>query len=90
MSINDGVAYVPIPSTRCAYMSALELPTNAACSVPPSHLSHGQTNARLIAFTTTTKDPLLPHVWGEPKRGEDPYAPPDQGCCLSTRSTKYC
>lgn len=37
----------------------------------------------LIRYCSNTKDPLLPSVWGPPGKGEDPYAPPDTGCCIS-------
>ncbi|KAL1407557.1 Guanine nucleotide-binding protein subunit gamma [Vanrija albida] len=35
----------------------------------------------LIHFCTSTSDPLLPSVWGEHKKGEDPYAAPEESCC---------
>lgn len=40
------------------------------------------TNPSLISFSTTTRDPLLPNLWGELKKGEDPYAPPETSCCV--------
>ncbi|RSH86688.1 Guanine nucleotide-binding protein subunit gamma [Apiotrichum porosum] len=36
----------------------------------------------LISYCTQTRDPLLPSLWGELRKGEDPYAPPEAGCCL--------
>lgn len=42
----------------------------------------------LIKYCSSTKDPLLPSVWGPPGKGEDPYAPPDIGCCTSKCSLK--
>ncbi|KAJ7074188.1 hypothetical protein C8F01DRAFT_970487 [Mycena amicta] len=35
---------------------------------------------RLIRYCKTTKDHLVPSVWGPVGKGEDPYAPPAQGC----------
>ncbi|BEI85180.1 hypothetical protein CcaverHIS002_0505810 [Cutaneotrichosporon cavernicola] len=43
--------------------------------VPVSQASLG-----LIRYCQDTRDPILPSVWGELKRGEDPYAPPETGC----------
>ncbi|GMK55629.1 hypothetical protein CspeluHIS016_0206850 [Cutaneotrichosporon spelunceum] len=43
--------------------------------IPVSQASLG-----LIRYCQDTRDPILPSVWGEPKRGEDPYAPPETGC----------
>ncbi|EIW65764.1 hypothetical protein TREMEDRAFT_20234, partial [Tremella mesenterica DSM 1558] len=37
----------------------------------------------LIHYSTTTKDPLLPSLWGELGKGQDPYAPVERGCCIS-------
>ncbi|KAF7322492.1 G-protein gamma subunit [Mycena chlorophos] len=34
----------------------------------------------LIRYCKTTKDHLVPSVWGPVGKGEDPYAPPAQGC----------
>ncbi|ADV23128.1 guanine nucleotide-binding protein subunit gamma [Cryptococcus gattii Ru294] len=43
----------------------------------------------LIKYCSSTKDPLLPSVWGPPGKGEDPYAPPDTGCCTTTSSHPF-
>ncbi|RSH95162.1 Guanine nucleotide-binding protein subunit gamma [Saitozyma podzolica] len=40
-----------------------------------------EASVSLIHYCTTTKDPMLPTVWGAPAKGADPYAPPEQGCC---------
>ncbi|KAH8090519.1 guanine nucleotide-binding protein subunit gamma [Filobasidium floriforme] len=40
----------------------------------------------LIRYCRATKDPLLPSVWGSLAKGEDPYAPPQQGCCSAYRA----
>ncbi|WVN87163.1 uncharacterized protein L203_102339 [Cryptococcus depauperatus CBS 7841] len=37
----------------------------------------------LINYCRATKDPLLPSVWGPLQKGEDPYAPIEQGVCCS-------
>lgn len=43
-----------------------------------------EADPRLIRYCQDTRDPILPSVWGELKRGEDPYAPPETGCgCTS-------
>jgi len=35
----------------------------------------------LIRYTRTTKDPLLPAIWGQLAKSEDPfYQPPTGGC----------
>ncbi|KAI1777890.1 GGL domain-containing protein [Hypoxylon cercidicola] len=37
----------------------------------------------IIAYCNSTKDYMVPSVWGAVPRGEDPYAPPTNGgCCL--------
>lgn len=36
--------------------------------------------ASLIRYCKTTKDHLVPSVWGPVGKNEDPYAPPAQGC----------
>ncbi|WVQ64993.1 uncharacterized protein L199_003163 [Kwoniella botswanensis] len=36
----------------------------------------------LINHCRSTKDPLIPSLWGPLQKGEDPYAPVEQpGCC---------
>ncbi|WVQ93150.1 hypothetical protein IAU59_000214 [Kwoniella sp. CBS 9459] len=40
----------------------------------------------LIKFCTGTRDPMLPSVWGPPGRHDDPYAPPEKGCCTPSDS----
>ncbi|TYJ55591.1 hypothetical protein B9479_003741 [Cryptococcus floricola] len=37
----------------------------------------------LINHCRSTKDPLIPSVWGPLQKGEDPYAPVDNGSCCS-------
>nr|XP_019012001.1 guanine nucleotide-binding protein subunit gamma [Kwoniella pini CBS 10737]OCF50782.1 guanine nucleotide-binding protein subunit gamma [Kwoniella pini CBS 10737] len=38
----------------------------------------------LINHCRSTKDPLIPALWGPLQKGEDPYAPVEQaGCCSS-------
>ncbi|KAF9514469.1 hypothetical protein BS47DRAFT_872476 [Hydnum rufescens UP504] len=37
----------------------------------------------LINYCKQTKDHLVPSVWGPIGKGEDPYAPPAQGCNCS-------
>ncbi|KAG1789435.1 G-protein gamma-like domain-containing protein [Suillus fuscotomentosus] len=39
-----------------------------------------EASASLIRYCKTTKDHLVPSVWGPVGRGEDPYAPPQTGC----------
>ncbi|KAK0196844.1 G-protein gamma subunit [Armillaria mellea] len=39
-----------------------------------------EASASLIRYCKTTKDHLVPSVWGPVGKGEDPYAPPAQGC----------
>ncbi|KAI1405818.1 GGL domain-containing protein [Hypoxylon fuscum] len=37
----------------------------------------------IIAYCNSTRDYMVPSVWGAVPRGEDPYAPPQNGgCCL--------
>lgn len=45
-------------------------------------LSTSPLSQSLIAYCQATKDPLLPSVWGPLSKSEDPYAPPQQGCCV--------
>nr|XP_031858447.1 uncharacterized protein CI109_006092 [Kwoniella shandongensis]KAA5525519.1 hypothetical protein CI109_006092 [Kwoniella shandongensis] len=37
----------------------------------------------IINYCRSTKDPLIPSVWGSPQKGQDPYAPADGGNCCS-------
>ncbi|KAJ8078927.1 Guanine nucleotide-binding protein subunit gamma [Marasmius tenuissimus] len=39
-----------------------------------------EASASLIRYCKVTKDHLVPSVWGPVGKGEDPYAPPAQGC----------
>lgn len=39
-----------------------------------------EASASLIRYCKTTKDYLVPSVWGQLGKNEDPYAPPAQGC----------
>jgi len=41
-----------------------------------------EASANLIRYCKTTKDHLVPSVWGPLAKGEDPYAPPTSGCCV--------
>ncbi|KAI0402700.1 G protein gamma subunit [Xylaria palmicola] len=37
----------------------------------------------IIAYCNSTRDYMVPSVWGNVPRGDDPYAPPQNGgCCL--------
>ncbi|KAL7410655.1 G-protein gamma subunit [Mrakia frigida] len=36
----------------------------------------------LIRFCKTTRDPLVPSVWGVIDKKDDPFAPPATGCCV--------
>jgi len=37
----------------------------------------------IIAYCNSTRDYMVPSVWGPVPKGEDPYAPPtNAGCCL--------
>ncbi|GAA5960328.1 hypothetical protein JCM8115_001143 [Rhodotorula mucilaginosa] len=41
-----------------------------------------EASADLIRYCKTTRDYLVPSVWGPIQKGEDPYAPqPSGGCC---------
>ncbi|KAK1922664.1 G-protein gamma subunit [Papiliotrema laurentii] len=41
----------------------------------------------LIDYCASKRDPLLPSLWGPLQKGEDPYAPVDQGqCCSPSRA----
>ncbi|ORY29819.1 G-protein gamma-like domain-containing protein [Naematelia encephala] len=37
----------------------------------------------LINYCRVTNDPLLPHIWGPPAKGEDPYAPVEPSKCCN-------
>ena len=40
-------------------------------------------DASLIQYTKTTKDYMVPSVWGPVDKRDDPYAPASQGgCCV--------
>ncbi|GBE81769.1 G-protein gamma subunit [Sparassis latifolia] len=44
-----------------------------------------EASASLIRYCKTTKDPLVPSVWGPVAKNEDPYANPGGGkggCCV--------
>ncbi|EMD38715.1 heterotrimeric G-protein gamma subunit [Gelatoporia subvermispora B] len=44
-----------------------------------------EASASLIRYCKTTKDPLVPSVWGPVARNEDPYASQGgggKGCCV--------
>ncbi|KAI1164067.1 G protein gamma subunit [Nemania serpens] len=37
----------------------------------------------IIAYCNSTRDYMVPSVWGPVLKGEDPYAPPQSaGCCV--------
>ncbi|ODO06090.1 guanine nucleotide-binding protein subunit gamma [Cryptococcus wingfieldii CBS 7118] len=40
-----------------------------------------EASVSLIKHCSSTKDPILPSVWGPPGKNEDPYSPPEAGCC---------
>ncbi|EEB94223.1 guanine nucleotide-binding protein subunit gamma [Moniliophthora roreri MCA 2997] len=40
-----------------------------------------EASASLIRYCKTTKDHLVPSVWGPVGRAEDPYAPQGSKCC---------
>ena len=37
---------------------------------------------RLIKYVTSTKDPLLPTVWGPVDKKDDPFVSTGGGCCV--------
>ncbi|KAI0072267.1 G-protein gamma subunit [Panus rudis PR-1116 ss-1] len=39
-----------------------------------------EASASLIRYCKTTKDHLIPSVWGPVNKSEDPYAPQAEGC----------
>ncbi|KAF9077105.1 G-protein gamma-like domain-containing protein [Rhodocollybia butyracea] len=39
-----------------------------------------EASSSLIRYCKTTKDFLVPSVWGSLSKGEDPYSPPSQSC----------
>ncbi|KAH8195825.1 hypothetical protein TruAng_010015 [Truncatella angustata] len=42
-----------------------------------------QASTSIIAYCNSTRDYMVPSVWGAVPRGEDPYAPQQSGgCCL--------
>ncbi|KAI1840809.1 hypothetical protein JX265_009616 [Neoarthrinium moseri] len=42
-----------------------------------------QASKSIIAYCNSTRDYMVPSVWGAVPRGEDPYAPQQSGgCCL--------
>ncbi|PVG02770.1 hypothetical protein CPB86DRAFT_811353 [Serendipita vermifera] len=42
-----------------------------------------EASASLISFVKSTRDPLLPVVWGGVEKHEDPFYEPKQGgCCV--------
>ncbi|THU82892.1 guanine nucleotide binding protein gamma subunit [Dendrothele bispora CBS 962.96] len=45
-----------------------------------------EASASLIRYCKTTKDHLVPSVWGPVQKGEDPYNQPGGGCtCCSVQ-----
>ncbi|CAG7845924.1 SubName: Full=Uncharacterized protein {ECO:0000313/EMBL:CCA77979.1} [Serendipita indica DSM 11827] len=43
-----------------------------------------EASSSLIRYMKTTKDPLLPSLWGTVAKEEDPFHQPDanKGCCI--------
>ncbi|KAF3064719.1 Guanine nucleotide-binding protein subunit gamma [Daldinia childiae] len=42
-----------------------------------------QASRSIIAYCNSTRDYMVPSVWGSVPKGEDPYAPPQSGgCCV--------
>ncbi|KAK1756186.1 GGL domain-containing protein [Echria macrotheca] len=42
-----------------------------------------QASKSIIAYCNSTRDYMVPSVWGPVPKGEDPYAPPTNGgCCV--------
>ncbi|KAL2144582.1 hypothetical protein VTI28DRAFT_8901 [Corynascus sepedonium] len=42
-----------------------------------------QASKSIIAYCNSTRDYMVPSVWGPVPRGEDPYAPQQSGgCCI--------
>ena len=56
---------------------------SARCVILSFQNSLSLTVARnsLIRYCRTTKDFLVPSVWGPVNRGEHPYEQPNKGCC---------
>ncbi|GAA6000751.1 Ste18p [Rhodotorula paludigena] len=44
-----------------------------------------EASASLIRYCKTTRDYLIPSVWGPVQKGEDPYAPQASGGCCSVQ-----
>ncbi|WWC91147.1 uncharacterized protein L201_006088 [Kwoniella dendrophila CBS 6074] len=40
-----------------------------------------EASLNLIKFCTSTRDPMLPSIWGSSNKNADPFAPPEKGCC---------
>jgi guanine nucleotide-binding protein subunit gamma len=40
-----------------------------------------QASKSIIAYCNSTRDYMVPSVWGQVPKGEDPYAPPASGSC---------
>ncbi|KAL7421148.1 Guanine nucleotide-binding protein subunit gamma [Cryptotrichosporon argae] len=40
-----------------------------------------EASATLKAYCSSTPDPILRGAFGETKKGQDPYAPVEKGCC---------
>jgi hypothetical protein len=80
----DKDKYRCLPSVQILVTPRTISPTPQSCSAPTPHntIANVTNLPSLISFCTGTRDPLLPSVWGELKKGEDPYAPPEQGCCV--------
>ncbi|POY70690.1 putative Small monomeric GTPase [Rhodotorula taiwanensis] len=43
----------------------------------------GKLSMSLIRYCKTTRDYLVPSVWGPIQKGEDPYTPQSSGGCCS-------
>ncbi|KAI8339730.1 G-protein gamma subunit [Chlamydoabsidia padenii] len=48
-----------------------------------SRITVSEASTGLIEFCKTTKDPLLPSVWGPTDKKDDPFAPPNNGGCCA-------
>ncbi|SAM03103.1 hypothetical protein [Absidia glauca] len=48
-----------------------------------SRITVSEASTGLIEFCKTTKDPMLPSVWGPIDKKEDPFAPPSNGGCCT-------
>lgn len=60
--------------------AAAPAPAHISCDGTPSRLTGAHS---IIAYCNSTRDYMVPSVWGAVPRGEDPYAPQQSGgCCM--------